>query len=380
MNIRYAVGLVIIVLCAFSQVSCGGGSDSQSASTIVDISPSGDYSLSTASAINDYGTVVGTAFNHPTDRNFIWNSRDGIKEIDVQAITKQAITRGTIVDINDDGDILISGSKEISDGFHEDSDCVINTTGNISFGPVSYIASFNNKAEVIGCDSIVDRAYRDCWISRAGTKTYYERASLEQGFNPLLINDLGDVVGYKQTGFGAEDFPYDYSLKLADTGAVVKLPPGTGNMYETMGVDAFLPGAINNSRIIAGSYNGKLALFNPASSVLTSIDNRANIDGGPALMSTPLHINDDGVVVGYLWDNYSPRLNDQDENRRAFIYHPDYGMLDINDLVGKNSGWDLLQANHVNKNWDIVGDGIHDGQWHSFLVHGKELLKASSAK
>jgi probable HAF family extracellular repeat protein len=72
-------------------------------------------------------------------------------------------------------------------------------------------------------------------------------------------------------------------------------------------------------------------------------------------------INSYGEVVGWstliLGDGFS----------HAFV-HKGGGMLDLNDLIPSNSGWELLQANGINDAGQIVGYGSVNGEVHAFLL------------
>jgi hypothetical protein len=67
-------------------------------------------------------------------------------------------------------------------------------------------------------------------------------------------------------------------------------------------------------------------------------------------------INDDGVAVGYC--SRGPGSD------RAVLWQ---GHSDLNQFVA-GSGWTLLSANSINNHGDIVGYGMHDGQYRAFLL------------
>jgi probable HAF family extracellular repeat protein len=72
-------------------------------------------------------------------------------------------------------------------------------------------------------------------------------------------------------------------------------------------------------------------------------------------------INDAGQVVGF-----SRTAADADSH--AFLWTPTGGMEDFNRLIPARSGWDLLGANGISNNGQIVGAGTINGAQHAFLL------------
>jgi probable HAF family extracellular repeat protein len=74
-------------------------------------------------------------------------------------------------------------------------------------------------------------------------------------------------------------------------------------------------------------------------------------------------INDLGQIVG----NY--RFYDSSNNRRqhACLYQ-NGSMIDLNDLLPPNSGWELHSANKINNKGQICGYGTHNGLTRAFLM------------
>lgn len=70
-------------------------------------------------------------------------------------------------------------------------------------------------------------------------------------------------------------------------------------------------------------------------------------------------VNEDGQVVG------SSRAF---RARRAFLWQADTGMVDLNDLIPTNSGWQLEYARGINNVGQITGWGHLGVVRHSFLL------------
>ena len=81
--------------------------------------------------------------------------------------------------------------------------------------------------------------------------------------------------------------------------------------------------------------------------------------GGSA--SKAYGINDSGQVVGY--SNF-----DETTNTNAFLYDEIEGMLDLNNLITLNSGWELREAKGINNSGQIAGYGYLDGDYRAFLM------------
>ncbi len=52
----------------------------------------------------------------------------------------------------------------------------------------------------------------------------------------------------------------------------------------------------------------------------------------------------------------------------AFIWSPEKGMQNLNDLIPANSGWQLQFATGINDRGQITGQGVIGGQSHAFLL------------
>jgi probable HAF family extracellular repeat protein len=70
-------------------------------------------------------------------------------------------------------------------------------------------------------------------------------------------------------------------------------------------------------------------------------------------------INDSGEVVGFSFDATG--------NVTAFVWR-DHTMADLNTLIPKDSGWQLLFAQSLNDAGEIVGQGLIGGESHAFLA------------
>lgn len=71
-------------------------------------------------------------------------------------------------------------------------------------------------------------------------------------------------------------------------------------------------------------------------------------------------INDNGQVVGYGQITGNSSVH-------AFLYD-DEDMIDLNNLLPANSGWELYYAHGINNLGQIIGWGDINGESHAFLM------------
>ena len=71
--------------------------------------------------------------------------------------------------------------------------------------------------------------------------------------------------------------------------------------------------------------------------------------------SSAFAINNRGQVIGW-------------SGSIAFIWSPEEGMRNLNDLVPAGSGWQLVLPTAINDRGQITGQGNINGQSHAFLL------------
>ena len=74
-------------------------------------------------------------------------------------------------------------------------------------------------------------------------------------------------------------------------------------------------------------------------------------------------INDNGQIVGYS-DVFAPGTSDV----HAFLYDKTEGMLDLNNLIPSDSGWELYTAIAINSSGQIVGHGGIGDESRAYLL------------
>lgn len=192
------------------------------------------------------------------------------------------------------------------------------------------------------------------------------------------INDKGDVVGAVGNGtlapighFYGWDSPFGWftgpnyqvnqvtAVEYGDS-HLTWLGPSTGNCHcfsfatgiNNMGqvvgntVVPFQPGDLGNSFTLQTGW-----IFSGQTTDLPFPE------GGPNITATA--INNEGVIVG------ESALAKGSED--AFM-DVNGVMIDLNSLLGPDSGWVLQDATAINNEGVIVGDGLFDGQERGFIL------------
>ncbi|HKH99180.1 MAG TPA: hypothetical protein VJ999_08735 [Candidatus Sulfotelmatobacter sp.] len=155
---------------------------------------------------------------------------------------------------------------------------------------------------------------------------------------PILDQAAHDstVAASTRPGFEIVDLgPFDNNrndvLALNDAGQCA----GVSSNPESGRIEAFLQD--NGSRNMLGTLGGSF-------SIARDINNRGEVVGGS--------------------------LTEGDENFHGFIYRGNR-LLDLNDLLDPESGWELIQAFGINNRGEIVGIGSHSGQDRIVLLRPK---------
>jgi probable HAF family extracellular repeat protein len=203
-------------------------------------------------------------------------------------------------------------------------------TGPQDVGPGT-VSDINNRGDMIGW--IYSDDYRS-WRQPAGAPREALRLTDTEFGAAQAINEHGAAVGYQPGGPRLEYWPRgETTAQRLDTGRI-----------QTYAND------INAAGQIAGQAEDyKAYLYTPGQGILTlgELKDRDTWARG---------LNDLGHVVGSATD-------DIDSDRGlAFLWTPELGMRDLNDLVDASAaGWTLTEAWAINNAGQIVGFGQHGG-------------------
>jgi probable HAF family extracellular repeat protein len=258
-------------------------------------------------------------------------------------------------------------------------------------GPSGIGNGINASGRVAGYSQNASGAYR-AFLSSGDTLT--DIGDLGGGSAvAYAINDLGQVVGSAVTS-NHSNHPFLYSNgQMIDLGTLGS-PDGNSWWNSAQGV--------NNSGVVTGtSYdaqgnffgfiwkNGtmkKMGTLGGPWSQAYAINNKGQVTGlaytadgnarafitnakgtkmkdlgtfaGSSSAVWGYAVNDAGVVVGQ---------STYQETYHGFVYSQGK-IKDLNTLIPKNSGWELIEARGINNAGQIAGSGTHNGQEHAFLL------------
>jgi probable HAF family extracellular repeat protein len=302
-------------------------------------------------AINDSGEVVGQT---TTPAGYVpFSYQDGTltnlaTALGVTGATNSFLSNGSILGINSSGEL--TGSVEVVQG---------NSVGYVyngkltEFGPLPglYVGtipdSINSSGAVVGGSN-----YNDANGAGGHAFEYSGGVLTDLGTLPGTnysiatgINDSGEIIGWsgetaKATGTGKA------TLSLDQEAAVIG--SGIGGIYISEPSFAFTLG------------HG--FIYDSSTKTMTDLGTL----GGT--FSAAFGINDSGEIVGTSLTASGAY--------DAFI---DNGttMTDLNSLLPADSGWDLISADGINSNGDIIGMGELDGTFEGFLLTAGGTISGS---
>ena len=269
--------------------------------------------------INNNGAVVGFTENNPLDRQpYIWTPADGIRALNRPVGT----SRGVASEINDSGQVAAYATDGSStQGYRWTLPAIWTNPGNI---------------DLLG-----------------------ELPGGRFASHGLAINELGDVAGVDDTDFGEEPLLWTQSDGITSLGDL----PG--------GIDDNAAYALNDVRQVVGFSNdngGRNAFYWTEADGMLAL---ADLNGYSK--STAQDINNQGVVVGYVFDDFVSKavIWEFDNNAAQYV------VTDLGDRVNSNdtdySGWLLVQARGINALGQIVGFGTNaSGNTEAFLLDPNE--------
>ncbi len=228
----------------------------------------------------------------------------------------------------------------------------------------------NNRGQVSG---FAENGTRDATCVTGGTPFQLMRFEAVVWGADGEIRELpplrGDTVGF---AFGIND-----SGQVAGTSGLcsnTSLPPAPSGAHAILWDKNGSPTDLGN---LGGGYN-----------LATSVNNRGDVAGG-ALSGQ------DGTIHAFLWTRRTgmrdlgafpgafvttatccKTINDRDEvvgmaidgtGLRALLWHGEVP-IDLNTLIPSGSGWYLQMACAINNAGEIAGQGIINGEVHSFLL------------
>jgi len=204
-------------------------------------------------------------------------------------------------------------------------------------GIYSYAYSINNASQTVGYSQLSDGPYNAVLWNAEGTPLNLDNGRL--GGDHSYARDINNTAD--PAVVGATEISVDRYAFLWKSGAITSLGTLGGAFSEPFAVNDFEQ-VVGLSRDATGTMHG-FVWYAGEWTILPTL-------GGPATI--PKDINNLGEVVG----ESDPPTGE----RHAFLWNTEGEMLDLNNLIPPQSGWELIHASGVNDNRQIVGWGIID--------------------
>lgn len=331
---------------ALTALGTAGSAAAISLYSITDLGTLGG-AYSVANDINNAGQVVGTSWRpiFPDERPFLWQNGT-MTDLLANSFSKA----GEAWSINDAGDIVgwRSGANYLNRVISINS---ANLPGvRFQFRPLAYVTDINNAGQMVFREDYFISYSNFLWDK--GRITPLISIAGQYKFTVSDINDAGHVIGNVVSTLPDRGF-------LCDKGITYLNPPGGYTPPSGYTVPAvlcnnqpitnldFSPSKINNAGQVIGS------------SVFWDKGKTTNL-GSFGGSTQARDINEKGAVVGSSWTSSGAE--------RAFLWEKDI-MVDLNNLLPQNLGWELIQARGINDLGQIVGAGRFNGQTRAFLIN-----------
>ncbi len=359
--------------------------------------------------INDAGQVVGTS--RPADglgHGFFWDDVNGM--IDMTELLDESLEWDYItyaIAINNKGQIVCRarhanymdsplpiermepyflwdseiGFVELTafEGRYLRGDSVRAVNDNMQVVGTTLVTRFSDTPHVFSSISIDNHA--SLWD---GINGITDLGSLGEGDSYAYnINTAGKVVGASATGFIYENdrdevhaFLWDSDNGMTDLGTLNSNDSSAwaiNNLDKVVGASVAYV-ADENERAINHAFvwsetDGMIDIHD--SSYLSSIAFGINdADQVVGIVSSNMHIGHLGGGVMFVFGFGLPPINPLSPYCSAFLWDQRYGMVDLNNLLLEDSGWDYLEsAKGINNKGQIIGVGVTNGQKHAFLLN-----------
>jgi probable HAF family extracellular repeat protein len=318
---------------------------------VTEINPLVGYPyLSTPWRINDVGQVIGRGYRESSPRSehhaFLWQNGT---TIDLGTLGGD---RSYAWGINNLGQVV--GASVTSSGFRHPylwQNGVMTDLGTYGSDNSSMAIGINNNGQVVGW------SYQTAYPPYGHPTAFTNHAVLWQngGITDLgvlsgdnassayTINDLGQVFG--------SSFKYDTSNSIQ---SLFRWQNGAMTNLGNIDSNAFI-NSINNQGLAVGElyegYNGSAFLWQNGTTT--------NLDSLGGTFASAYDVNEAGTVVGY---------SDTNNGSGSAVMWRNGQIFNLNNLLQPNSGWQLISANGINNNGQIVGIGDFNGQRKGFLL------------
>ena len=329
------VGMSVLVVAAMSLFTVRGVASSAPMYAIDPIDPPVGFTHVYPTHINAAGEIVGTALseNAAVQHAFAWYGGNSTDLGTLGGATSSARS------VNDAGVVVgEAGTDGVDDAVHA-----------VVWDAAGFAADLGEPGLASGAYSINSR----------GLIVGYERDQL--GSNHAVLWDNG--VSQRLDGF-TTGFSNAVSINDADQVLLTGVPTDPGGSPESFlweggsltGVGPMEGTAINVWVDVIGYQAGP---FLDPRGVFWQAGSARPMSGPSGERMLPLSINNSSQVVGW--------MGQTTDSERAFLWERGE-LVDLNDRIDADSGWQLLYATAINNKGLIVGYGLFKGEPAGFLL------------
>lgn len=312
---------------------------------VIDLGTLPNRNTSFGTAINDQGWVVGYSQNNAGDAHaFVFQGiENSTALVDLNTLGGATSQAWGLSSSNQIVGVSATGDRFQHAFWLKDTESPMTDVGTLLGGTSSRALGINGKGLIVGTSASLlnpSRAFfRDVGVTSLTDLGTFSGPAAQA----TAINDFGSIVGFSRLDDGTD------RAFLYEDGVMNNI----GTLPDHNGSRAW---GINPSGLIVGESitNSASQAFIYRAGAMTSLGLLAT-NG----VSTAYGINDIGQVVG---------TASVDQGRtHAFLFSAGQ-MLDMNNLIPIESGWELTEARGINRNGAVVGTGIINGRQHAFLA------------
>ncbi len=273
-----------------------------------------------------------------------------------KAIASGINDRGEIVGVvlaNEQRRVFMLQGSNVTDLGVIDGFAKLGTEGNISYAPS---VDINNRSQVTGRLMIKGDSQRSFLFSQEQISYFGLRGDGTICYAKAM-NNRGQIAGQsiqRDNGWG---------VFLWQNGKIIDL--------KTLGGPRASVNAINDQGTVVGWANPAGAAWDQAHAIVWEKGELLDLNVVGWKTSRATSINNAGEIVGYATTM---------ENRNFAFLKRGGEMVDLNDLIGTNSGWHLDSATAINDRGQILASGKKGGQYRSFLVSPSRLSPVLPSK
>jgi probable HAF family extracellular repeat protein len=337
-----------------------------------EVVPASGFTESRAYGINNNGEVVGRFFNYNvstlTDDNktpFLWNSMTDdtqvLSTLGGQSSAWAISDTGYVVGYSYNADGYQRAVRWDTSGSILDMGTFANSYGVFGNGGFSY--NVDDQGNVVG-EADIPNDTNDFTVFHAffyddGTSEKTDLGTLntflsyyQYGYSVAYgMNNQQEAVGTAYNdNYGYDPFIYDATLGMR---ALPKDPAYSDGEWKAL--------AINENGAIAGFVTDSVTSNEILYYWPDSMTDPVQLTLPAGFSSAEVYsININGQMVGVMWGS--------DGVDHAFVYDPENGIVELNQLIDPDSGWNLEAAVRINDAGQIVGYGTYNGAIRGFLL------------